>query len=403
MNMFGFRKNIGSIGLDIGHDSIKMLQLCHRQGQLSVLHSHQVPIGHLADEPAPQQALVTILKKTVEKGGFKGKQVVSCLPNDILRITSVQLDTLDSLKMGVNINKEAVYRFGFDPDVDAIRYIHAGEVRRGDNSKQEIILFAVDNNSIRQHLDLLESAGLIPVGIDPLPCALLRGFNPQMRRQTDKKRAVVYVDIGAHCSTVVFGVQGDICFIKQIPMGTRYFDQAIATKLAVDMPEAQRLRLRHQEIGIHTLDMDKCNEPTDPVGPIAPEIPPTAMEYSLDPASQQVITEAVMAACESLVHEVSLCFRYYAVTFRGQQIGHAVISGGGAHEPLLLEACKRHLPCDVGPAQAFQGIHSVDGLSQGRRTEWAVAVGLALKGMNMSHQHQQKADKPRITQLSAVG
>ena len=145
-------------------------------------------------------------------------------------MTSVRVDPAYAAKTGAELTKEAAYRFGLDPEVDSIRYLPAGQIQHGDQVKQEMILFGAEDARIRRHIALLEESRLVPVGIDPLPCALFRGYARQMRRQRDKEQAVMYVHVGSRDSTVVFGIQGEICFIKQIPSGAVTGDREIAEK-----------------------------------------------------------------------------------------------------------------------------------------------------------------------------
>ena len=81
---------------------------------------------------------------------------------------------------------------------------------------------------------------------------------------------------------------------------------------------------------------------------------------------------------------MSLCVRYYTVTFRGHGIERVIVCGGGAYEPLLLATIKAQVGVEVETARPFRGM---GGRADGRDNpferagcEWAVALGLALKG-----------------------
>ena len=49
-------------------------------------------------------------------------------------------------------------------------------MRQGDDLKSELLVFAVDKDSVKGHIEMLEEAGLEPVSIDTVPCALFRSF-----------------------------------------------------------------------------------------------------------------------------------------------------------------------------------------------------------------------------------
>jgi type IV pilus assembly protein PilM len=95
------------------------------------------------------------------------------------------------------------------------------------------------------------------------------------------------------------------------------------------------------------------------------------------------MVDAIGAAAEELAKEISLCLRYYTVTFRGKLVERAVFSGGEAYERILLNVLRRHLTAKVEVAQPLKGLDiSNVNFDNNRRLlcEWAVAVGLGLKG-----------------------
>jgi len=91
---------------------------------------------------------------------------------------------------------------------------------------------------------------------------------------------------------------------------------------------------------------------------------------------------------DELAREISLCFRYYSVTFRGQRPNQVVFAGGEAYEQTLINALKRHLGIDIEVTEPLRGfdLSGVDFPADKRAMlcEWAVAAGLCLKGMDIT-------------------
>ena len=366
------------IGLDIGHDSIKMIQLLVNGEQLSVIAAQKTRIDHgINDEREKNMFIVSAIKQMLAEGRFHGSNVVSSLPNDGLEITSLRLaeDQSDGIEQA--LRKEVVQRFGLDPDEDAMQYVIAGNVHQGDEIKNELILFAAANETIKSHIELLEQAGLKPVSIDTIPCALFRSFERSLRRQEDRERTVVFVDVGNQFTTVVFGRGGEISFVKQIPVGAEKFNEEIAAKLGVDVSEAEILREALQmEKSFSTPNHDLLEQPAD------------GNEHKLEATTRQAIVDAASEVAEELTREISLCLRYYTVTFRGKRVGQAFFTGGGAYEYILLDVLKRQLAVEIEVAQPLKGFDmsrergnlNFDSDRRGLLCEWAVAVGLSLKG-----------------------
>ena len=209
------------IGLDIGHNSIKMIQLAINDGHISVLEANKLRVDPHIDGDAGERRsfVISAIKQMLAEGNFRGRNVISCLPNDGLKITSLRLAEAETSDIEQTLRKEAAQRFGLDPDNDGINYMVAGNVRQGDEIKNELILFAADGEAIKSHIGMLEEARLRPVAIDTVPCALFRSFERSLRRQEDKEHTVVFVDLGSRFTTVVFGRGGEISFVKQIPIG----------------------------------------------------------------------------------------------------------------------------------------------------------------------------------------
>jgi len=344
------------IGLDIGHSCIKMIQLAHVNGSLKVLSLGRAPVTLSAsmDEEATRRCIVSAIRQLLSRGGFKGRKVVSALSGDKLQITSLRLTEAEALQADKALRREAAQRFDLNPDIDTIDYLLAGSAHQGDEVKNEYIVFAVDAETIKSHIGLLEEAGLEPVGIDAAPCALFRSFERGMRREEDKQRTVIFMDVGQRYTTVVFGRSGEICLAKQMPFGAARFDEEIASKLEVSVAEAESLRLRAPRNGL------------------------------ADAPMQQLINDAVVAAAEQLAKELSLCLRYYTVTFRGKRVERAVVAGGGAQEKILLDVLRRHLSIEVEPAEPLRGLDpgstKCEGPGNRSPVDLALAVGLSLKG-----------------------
>jgi type IV pilus assembly protein PilM len=349
-------RKVQPIGLDIGHRSLKMVQLALGEGRPKVLAARRVPVVLDEGDPAEQEkAIGAALQCLLADGQFRGRNVVSALPIDRIKITSLRLAEAEMDQADRLLRREAAERFALDPAKDAIDYLPAGSVRQGDEVKNEYILFAVDNEIVNSHIRLLEAAGLTPTAIDAPPCALLRAFDWTMRRQADRERTIIFIDIGHRYTTVVFGRGGEICLVKQIALGLAQFNDEVASALGLAAPEAESFRLRLQK------------------------------DDTLDAATRRLVIDALNATSEQLAGEVSLCLRYYTVTFRGKRVERAVVAGGGAYEQVLRDVLRRHLSVEVEVAEPLRGFeldreHIDGGGGPNGFADLALAVGLSLKG-----------------------
>lgn len=348
------------IGVDIGHSCIKMIQLAESDDNLEVLSIGRASLAASAamDETQRRRCAISAIRQLLSNGRFRGRDAVSALSADELQITSLRLGEAESLQADKALRKEAAQRFNLNGDTDAIDYLLAGSVHQDDEVKNEFIVLAAKAGTIESHISLLEEAGLQPVGIDAAPCALFRSFERAMRREEDKQRTGIFVDVGYRYTTVVFGRNGEICLAKQMPFGTARFDEEIASKLEMAVGDAESLRLRLQR------------------------------EESTEEGTRQLVTDALVSAAEQLAKELSLCLRYHTVTFRGKRVERALVAGGGAHEKVLLDVLQRHLSIAVEPAEPFRGLDlgeaECDDACSHSSADLALAIGLSLKGRSPS-------------------
>jgi type IV pilus assembly protein PilM len=355
-NCIAGNQTIQPIGLDIGHNSLKMVQLAIAEDRIKVLAARRAPldVDRVPDGPERDQAVMGAVRRLLAGNQFRGRQVISALPIDKLKITSLRLSEGEMPQADKILRKEAAERFGLDPQKDAIHYIHAGSVRQGDVVKDEHILFAADSETINSHIRVLEEAGLAPVGIDAPPCALFRSFERTMRRQEDRERTIIFIDVGYRCTTVVFGRSSEICFVKQIAVGIGQFTEEVASTLGIGVADAESLRLR------------------------------LLRDEPVDAGTRRPVVDALNVMAEQLAGEISLCLRYYTVTFRGKRVERAIIAGGGAYEQVLRDALRRHLSVEVEIAEPLRGFDldhgAIDGSHGDGFADLALAVGLSLKG-----------------------
>lgn len=346
------------IGLDIGFNAIRMIQVAQGEEGFYVRAADEVRCDREpGTDPEERDAMaVEAIRQMLARSDFHRRDVVSCLPNDALKIKSLRLDMVDPPRIEQFIRDEVAQHFGLDFDRDEIRYLIAGSVHQGEVIKNEVIFFGTDHQTVERHLSLIDRSGLVLVSLDAIPCALFRSFEASHRRQEDRQLVSVFVDVGSLYTTVIIGRGAEVAFIKQIPIAGRQLNEDVAERLGIGINEAGLLRAKLR--GGHS--------------------------DAVDPATCQAVIDAMSRTIEDLAREVSLCFRYYAVTFRGQRPEEMIFSGREAGEVTLLNALRRHLGVEIRLAQPLRGIDlsrvDLNRAEQEELSEWAVAVGLSVKG-----------------------
>lgn len=356
-----FHLGVMPIGLDLGASGVRALQLARAGATLRVAAAARAEAD--AENPADEArlaALGKVLERKIKGGGFTGRRCVIGLESRLLRVRSIRLPQMSDAETDQSLRVDAAGRLGFAKgDQVEIGWTRAGLVQQGDEQREEIILTGIKSDVAERVIDMALSAGLDPVAIEPSFCATARCFARRRRRAVDQHASQIVIDVGRR-STNVLAMRGDtLCFFKQIEWGGERLDRAAAERLDMDVAtvsEIRRQRLRqHWDSGVR-----------------------------VDDRVDRAVFDAVRPLLNELAHEITLCVRYFLVTFRGAKPEGILLSGGDACEPNLCQIISdlAGLPTQIG--RPFEGVDLESApLPMNRRgplTEWASAAGLSLRG-----------------------
>jgi type IV pilus assembly protein PilM len=352
------KSQLQPIGLDIGFDSIKMMQL-ETVGQTLSVHAAArvpLPIEARAGLDLRMPVAVELIRQMFRQNAFAGRRIVTPLPREIVQVKNLRLPTMPVAELQSAIEFEAKSIFPFDTDQAQVRFIHAGEVRQGNDAKQEVVVLAAKNDDVDNFLEQINRSGAIVESLDWEPAAVYRAVERFIRRREDEYEVHVLIDIGLRCSQVIIGKGREMSFFKPIDVGGQKFNEAVSRKLGISMDEAVALRRR---LGEATQDETAKRDPV-----------------------RQAVFDATRSIMEELAREISLCLRYYSVTFRGQRPSRVRLIGGEANDPQLQSILNGVLPIPSEVGRLVQNL-SLEKLKSADRSgslsEWTVAMGLGLK------------------------
>ena len=345
------RKHFGPIGVDIGSRSVKLVQFDREGAGIQETAHWDLPPDTSNSTELRDQQIVEAIGHARRGRNFRGKRAVFCLGADNLFVQNIRVAKASGDELKKIVHFEAAGRVPFAAEEAEIRYIEAGDVRQGDTLRREVILLACPRPAIERILGIAEKSGLLPEAIDVEPAALLRCYRKQFRRDSDQQRRMMFVNIGASTTTVVIAKGFDAMFVKYINVGGQHLDEAVAKRLKMTLPDATALR-RHNG--------DRRAE-------------------QRDAEVTRGISESTRPILEQLSNELSLCVRYYSVTFRGQPLSKIVFGGGEASQTLVDWVAERFdTTCELGnPLRSYEKPRA-----SGRLGQWDVATGLALRGTN---------------------
>ncbi len=341
------------IGIHVGPNRATMAQMIGSPGkyELYAMAQGEMPSD---DGMAPEehdQEVARRLRQMMCDHQFSGRQVVSSFGSEELFVQNVRLPQLPPEEITKVVNWEAEERLPYPLDDAELRFMMAGQVRQDADVKQEVILLSCHKGVVQRRIDLLEEAGLTPVGIDVEPCAVLRSLRSSESAQEDRGRCA-YLNLGDKSTTVIFAEGDQILFLKYVSSGGHHLDLAVSRHLDLEIPEAGRMR-----------SVVNAAESLDP-----------------DDEVHRSVIDAIRAPLESMGAEIELCLRYYKVTFRGKPLERILVTGADA-SPWLLEFLSNRLgtKCEIGnPFDALNKWPTTQSALD-RPWRWSTAMGLSMK------------------------
>ncbi len=352
------------IGVDISPSGVKMVQLRRRRrGGCGVLAAsrHEFSPAESEGDLASRLALATdVIARKIESGGFIGANCVLGVEHELLRVRSVRQPKMTSDETDKALRLDGAERLGFEEGVEAqIGWLHAGEVRQGEDARDELIVIGAPTKPLEAMVEAVSAAGLRPIAIEPSFIACGRTFSRAHRRASDQASVRIVVDVGLRSTGVVILRGADVVFFKQLSAGGAQLTSAAGERLGLDLETVADLRGQRMRGG----------------GKAGGE--------SSDEKVDRAIYDAVRPLLEELASEVSLCARYYTVTFRGSRPEQAILAGDHAQEPGLAEIVSAALgvACVVGAP--LDGMDIADSAShidrRGALPELATAAGLSIR------------------------
>src|SRR6266568_1063037 len=206
------RTQVQPIGLDIGRDAIKMLQLEAQTSRAGVPDLLAVA-GSLKEFPPEAKLqsgsrmalLPEMLRQMLRQNPFVGRHIATTLPREFLHVKNLRLPLMPEEELDSAVRFEARNIFPFDAEDAQVHCLPAGEVRQGNDVLQEVIVLAARNGDVNGFVEQLHACGVIVASLDIEACALFRSVERFTRRREDEQEVHVLVDVGLASTQVVIG------------------------------------------------------------------------------------------------------------------------------------------------------------------------------------------------------
>jgi len=314
MNPLSFYRDQALFGLDIGHSSLKVMQLDSRAGKTPRVLGYGVAsylpkaikAGIITDHKALHDSLFQLLDKDLV-GEIDTRRVACTIPTALTFSRSMKLPPMARSGLAEAVNLEAEQ---YIPIPIANLYLDY-EISHEDAQGIELLMVATPRNIIDSHVAFLEKVGLDPVALEPTMNSAGRLFALTDSSHTQPS---ILIDFGSVAVDVA--VFDKTMFVNTtVQGGGDDITKLIAQQLKVTPAKAQDLKNK----------------------------------YGLGSSpKQKEIKQAIKPLLDNLVHEIQKIVRYYNdhQTQGPRKIAQIVAIGGGANIPGLNDflSGELHLP-----------------------------------------------------------
>jgi type IV pilus assembly protein PilM len=353
------RKKTLPIGVDLGSSAAKLVQMRLADGGAELLACGTVPIPkHLRnDQFGRLDHLTKHIPRVLKEEHFRGKRCILALPASNTYVRHVRVPKQDRKATKDAVLRAVQVELPYPIDEAILRHIVAGDIYEGGTVRQEVIVVAMPNSTLKAYLNMFTRVGLEVLGVSVEPVAIVNCFTTLLG---DPDQTTVFVDLGTSSTQVTISRGQKIVFSRCLEGGGDQLNAVIAQGLDVEPEEVRQMRIDLQE----GRDMGVAGEE---------------------------ISRWVELWLDGLCREIDKCLRYYESVFRNREMERLIFTGGQAQDRQLCQKLAQHLnlPAQIGDSLALLG--NPDGVKTANpgwsddhpKTSLAVAVGLSLSGLEL--------------------
>jgi type IV pilus assembly protein PilM len=322
------------LGIDLGSDSIKAVEVVREKERLKIVGFGKV------DVPSPEvrgDALSDLLKHC----SFKTRRVATSVSGRSVIVRFLNMVDIPDENLKTAIRFEADRYIPFDLS-EVVLDCHRIEDAPGVAANEmKLLLVAVKKDVVEEQLKALQGVGLLPEIVDVDAFALSNAFGlggPTYEMAAGK--VVALVDVGASKTVVDIVRGGESYFTREVYLGGHEITAAIAKRFGIESFEGEQLKRQ--------------------------------------PGSREAeIAEAVLPSLEDLGNEIQLSFDYYE-NQSDSKVEEVFVAGGGSRVSGLEQTFERIFERRTMTWNPLEGFDLDDkGLDHEALLECAPALGVA--------------------------
>ena len=374
------------LGLDIGAYAVKAVMLEVDKQGCRVLNWAYAPLGLKADASPEERRLVaskTIRDILAPKGMDKRPVAVSVSGNAVI-VRYVKLNRFTRQELEPIIASEAEPYIPFDIREVSLAFHILRDLEEEGKKKMEVALVAAKKQLLDEHLEIVSSAGLLPLVVD-VDVFALESLNEKLGASGDGS-AVMILNIGHKVTNIAILENGLTRVSRDIFVAGLSFNKSIAKVLKVDLLQAEQLKHRlGLQLGVEPPPLQITPGAGKPAGTedVAAGLSDAdaGSALSKDEQEQAQVSLALRDVLKDLVNETRRSVEFYLSQGQKRSIKKILLSGGSANLKNLPQALSTELkvPVELINPFAIKNNFLVEDPPADILPALSVATGLALR------------------------
>jgi len=361
------------IGLDIGSSSVKAIKLKKGKDGYELVGAEIMNLTSESIEELEPDVKFSLYVNTVKKilghKNIASKKAVTAIPGDnaIIRYIKVPYMPAEELKNMVPYEAEQYIPLGMDQVV--FDYSVLSEAQEETQKKMEVLLVAVKNDTMNQHLDIIKAAGVTPHAIDVDAFAICNAYSLNAQDDADAGMGadtVALINIGAKFTMISMLEKGVPHLSRDVNIGGNNFTKEIQRAFGLNFAQAEELKKQQAVI---VVESDELLLSATPSGE--------------DDKSSRIF-EAITPPLNKLLNDIRRAFEYYESTQKKKPVQKILLSGGSSKIKNIDRFLSERLGIPVEINYPFKnvGINSKNfdfDYLRANAVQFNVALGLALR------------------------
>lgn len=349
-----------NLGIDIGYDSIKLVQLEKTSGGYAIRKAGTKKVHNDLNTFDPENitksqwvAALQDLCKDLKINPKKFKNAVTSLSGSHISVKQITTLEMSNDELAASLEFEAKKHIPLD-GTEAVLDFHVIGHDPKELDKINVIMIATTKNLVKQHNEILTEAGFNHGIYDADPIAMVNCYLANHKQSKDG--VDILMNIGNQTTSVVVWGKNQRFYFRELNFGGHHFTQSIMRRNELDYASAEQMKLEKGLPSIHSKEFSEND--------------------NQDTFSIQVAEKSV---CTQFVDELRKTLRYYIKTSNQAYFNKMYLMGGSASFKGMLEYIGENLNVEMELLNPLAGMTFDEKLEN--PAQYAIAVGLGLRGL----------------------